>query len=449
MEGHIELLETGRYVLHLKGFCFIPEQADFSTDGAIGFSDDPAKIAADYAPRSIFGRLSDGALISLLDAHMESGPVFSVQTLQRFNGQRYVLGAHISNETEAVRGIRWTWDLPSGIVGWAREVSAVPVLGELSGTIHSWESEQYAGLELEAVPTVPLHRVLKDVVSSTTQLVGLWTGLRPPKVTAIEFRQIDGTWCSYVRPSEEGRLHRSSLLPMTDLSLQKFADWIRLAIRIDPFPYIINAPTNVLQVDAQVLATAIEGLHRRLHAEDRPFSGMSKHSVKRAIDKARRAGVAALESEGLTDSDLADRLLRGSLNHVDQPTYQNRLLQLAEPVWALAPGLCGPDPMEWADMVKKIRNDQSHQLVRSFLEGEIAVYFVATITCRWVLLLRILTELVSANSLKDALLASDRFLYALANIDGEQLWADFSALSTFRAESTPSRNLDNESNSIS
>lgn len=437
MQGHVEIQETGRYLLHLKGFCFIPEQADFSTDGAIGFSDDPAKIAADYAPRSIFGRLDDGSLISFLEAHMESGPIFSIETLQRFSGQRYVFGAHISDEMESVSGVRWTWDLPSRIAGWSREIGGVTVTGELPGTVYSWEFEGSAGLNFEAVPSIPLHRVLKDAVSSCTQLMGLWSGLRPPKVVHIEFRRTDGTWCSYVRPSEEGRLQRSSLLPLTDLSLQKFSDWIRLAIRIDPFPYIVNAPTNVLQVDAQVLATAIEGLHRSIHAEDRPFSSISKRSVKRAMDEARRAGVAALENEGFAASDLADRLLRGSLNHVDQPTYQDRLLQLAEPVWGLAPGLCGPDPMEWAIMIKQIRNDQSHQLVRSFLENEIAAYFVATITCRWVLLLRILMELVTADGLKAALLASDRFLYALANIDGERLWGEFSALATFRAAATP------------
>jgi ApeA N-terminal domain 1 len=430
--GYAEIQESGGYTLHLRGFCFVPEQADFTTDGAIGFSADPAKVAADYAPRTLFGKLEDGSLVSFLGAHMEPGPVFSVQILQRFSGQKYVVGAHVKDETEDVRGLRWTWHLPNTDVRWAPEIGGVPVSGELSGTVSPWEAGRDAGLNFASASGVPLHKLLMDVLSSCTQLLGIWTGRRPPKVNDIEFRLPDGTWCSYFRPHEGERLLRSRLLPLTDLSLEKVAAWIPLAARINPFPYIVNAPTDVLQVDAQVLATALEGLHRRLYAGDRPFSSLSKRSVGRAMDEARKAGVAALRKEGLPDYDLADRLLRGNLNHVDQPTYQDRLMQLASPVWALAPGLCGPSTVKWAEMIKKVRNDQSHQLLDSFSEPEIAVYYTATLTCRWVLILRILMEFVSIDSLKTALAESDVFLYALANVDGERLWGEFSALATFR-----------------
>ena len=64
-------LEQRSYSLVLKGYCFTPQNLEVHP-GYITFSDDPAAIAADFAPRTILGEL---------DAHgvprLRSSPMLS------------------------------------------------------------------------------------------------------------------------------------------------------------------------------------------------------------------------------------------------------------------------------------------------------------------------------------------------------------------------------------
>jgi hypothetical protein len=102
-------------------------------------------------------------------------------------------------------------------------------------------------------------------------------------------------------------------------------------------------------------------------------------------------------------------------------------------VLEVAPGVCGPELESWLSIVKKIRNDQSHQLLGTFGAAELGPYFVATTSCKWILILRILLEMVSPEDLRDAVRKSKSFMYALANMDEEHVWAEPGALGTFTA----------------
>ncbi|MFJ4030144.1 HEPN domain-containing protein [Paenarthrobacter sp. NPDC089989] len=439
--GAVEFADEG-YALRLSGFCFPPKQVEILDGGAIRYGSAPDQIAADFAARVILGRLDDESLVTLLDAHMQPGPDVTSSYAQFFTGKRWLHGAHISGDDEEIHGIRWSWPVLASAVSWTTEAE---VPGPVPGQLAPWVHEQKAGLTFKPGNPSPVGVLIQDVQVVAAQLLGLWTQKPVPSPLVTEIYLEAHGWCSYVpeQEKEQKLLRSSALLPLRKLGLKEMASWLALAAKVDPFPYIANFGPSVVQVDAQVLVTALEGLHRRLHSEVRPFHEVSVRGVQRAMKAAREAGIRGLVTEGLTDESIADKVLRDALSYVDQPSYHSRIVELVSPVMEVAPGVCGPELNSWLGIVKKIRNEQSHQLLGAFGSAELGNYFVATISCKWVLVLRILLEIVSPKDLKEAVTRSQSYIYALANMDEEHIWGEPGALGTFSAAGSDSDD-DNE-----
>lgn len=422
------------YSLELEEFCFRPLNLDIQP-GHYSISGDPGAIAEDFAPRTVMGELDEGTSVTLLGAHMDTTHHFFGPLKQRFTGSVYVVGAHVQDQEHAISGIRWTWNVPSGQAGWLKESPVNVTEGPLSGTLSAWACTERPGLELSLADPAELRVARQGAVMAITQLLVLWTG-SDVDVSRVEIQLEDGGWyeCSPAE-NEAGRFSRTKLLPLTDLTLPALARWTTLAFTLDPLPYIASASAGVLQIDAQAVASALEGLHRRLFGDTRPFAPISKGAVKRATQAAREAGVRVLLESGFVDADLAGRLFSAALNHIDQPSYQQRLIEIAAPVAEIAPGLIGPGLTAWVKTMKDIRNDQSHQLLDRFYEEEVTQYHIASISGRWVLRLRILMEFVEPSQLSAALRESQSFAFALANMDVEHYWAGYSCLQTFKGAS--------------
>lgn len=156
----------------------------------------------------------------------------------------------------------------------------------------------------------------------------------------------------------------------------------------------------------------------------------SVRAVQRAAREARHKGVEALCRVGFEDEQYAHTVFSETLQHLNQMTYQDRAVELLRPVHAIVSSLFGPDLSKWVEMVKKVRNQQSHQWVEDFDESSIVIYYVVVESCRWALVLRILFELEPEYDFPARLARSDRFSFNLANIDREELWPRFSALLT-------------------
>lgn len=426
-------LDASSYFLELRGFCFNPHSLDIQP-GSVAVSSDPAAIASDFAPRTIFGDLGSKGPVTLLRAHMDmdSIPFILGPIVQRFTGSFYALDAHIRGDQHEIQGIWWTWDLSRSQAGWLGDSPVDVTDGPLPGTLKSWSFENRPGLVIELSDSAELRVVRQGVMTAITQFLVLWTH-RELDLNRVEIQLEDQSWyeCSPPKP-DAGRFSRTRLLPLDEVTLQLFADWLPMGFRLDPLPYIASATAGVLQIDAQAVATSLEGLHRRLLGDRRPFAPLSIGSVKRATRVAREAGVRKLVESGFADEALAAKLFSEALNHVDQPSYQQRVAELAVTVVDIAPGLCGPDPTDWVKSMKAIRNEQSHQLLDRFYEEEVTQYHIASISGRWVLALRILMEFVDPVRLGRALRESQTFAFALANIDSERYWAGFSCLQTFR-----------------
>lgn len=424
-------LEQRSYSLELEGYCFTPQNLEVHP-GYITFSDDPAAIAADFAPRTILGELDAHGAVTLLDAHMDTSPFFLGPPTQTFHGSYHVLGTYIDGHEHPIHGIRWTWNFSSAQAGWLNDPPSAVTEGPLRGALKPWTLEDRPGLEVQLSDPAELRVVRQGVMTAITQFLVLWTGC-PIDLSHVEIQLDDGNWykCS-PPPSDAGKFSRTKLLPLNEITLQHLARWLPMAFKLDPLPYIASATAGVLQIDAQAVATSLEGLHRRLLGERRPFAPLSNGAVKRATRAAREAGVRDLAVSGFEDETLAGRLFSEALNHIDQPSYQQRVAELAAPVVGMAPGLCGPDLISWVRTMKNIRNDQSHQLLDRFYDEEVTQYHIASLSGRWVLKLRILIEFVDAVRLSSALRESQSFAFTLANMDVEHYWKGFSCLQTFR-----------------
>ena len=430
--GVLCLKDDGSFVLQLTDFIFKPEQLDMSQQNVVSFSEDPAKVVADFMPRDILGLLADGQSVTLFGALMKDPMFLFTSARQTFQGSMALVGAHLRDERDQVAGIRWTWRLPADMA-FHHGRSSEAVTGLIPGDLEEWGREQGMGIQFRTTKATPLRTLRNQVQLYCSQLLGLWTAEKVPGVTHTEVL-VGSRWCVlHVQDSDPISLRRSSFMPAQDLSLATFAAWIPLAYKVDPFPFILNGLTNTLQLDAQVLATALEGLHRRLHVDRPRLEGIPQRAVDRAAKQARHSGVEILQSEGYSDDDKAHSVFRETLRHLNQMTYQERAVDLLEPVRQVVPSIFGPDLLKWIGMVKKIRNHQSHQLILEFNEPCIALYYVVVESCRWAMVLRILLELSPEYDFKSNLARSNRFSFALANIDREKLWPEFSALADFRA----------------
>lgn len=430
--GLLRIEDDRSFVLEVEDFIFVPQQLDLSQPNRVAYSTDPEKIVADFMPRDILGILDGNEPVSLMGALMDDPSFPFLSVAQSFHGDLSLLGAHLNNEHALISGLRWTWPVPdlnrlSGTEGPAR------VGGERPGSLTSWAFGAGAGLQFTAGSPTPLRVMLNEVLGHCSQIVGLWCAQEVPGVSCTEVL-VEDRWCTlHMRNQQALSRIRTQLMPIDRLSIATFAMWLPMANEIFPFPYIVNAPTNILQLDAQVLGTVVEGLHYRLHGRGARLDGMSQSGIRRATDIARRTGVEALMAQGYTDEDEAQKAFRETLGHLNDMTYQARALELFAPVHDLVPSLFGPDLTSWVEMVKQIRNHQSHQAAIQFNESLIARYYVTVESCRWALRLRMLIQLLPNYDYKAILTRSSRFQLALANIDREEIWPDFSALKEFRA----------------
>lgn len=428
--GTFSVQEDGTFLLELEGYVFYPEQIIRKTTTYADLSNDPAKLAADYWPRDVLGMLETGEPISLMGALMQRpyGPF----AYQRFEVPSFVRGAHLHGRNDVIEGIRWRWRIPPPAVAWAKNPAA-HVDGEVAGELLPWCDDHDAGLQLLLENPHPLDATLTRTREYSSQLIGLSCFGAPPRATLTEVR-VNKEWYEYETPEEDPQLQPlTGLMPLGELTLAVFAAWLPKAERVHPFPFMLNSLTGILQLDALILGTLLEGLHRSLQSKkERPLAGISNNAVERAADVGRKAALADLERQGCLNLEVADKLLKESLAHINEPNYHDRVMALLKPVHKLIPSLFGPDLSDWVERTKTIRNAQSHQFRLTFDEDKIRQYYVFMASCRWAATLRILLEVLSETQIEEALKRSRTFHSALAHIDREGLWPGFSALQAFR-----------------
>lgn len=384
------------------------------------------ETVSDFEPRTLWAML-DGQPCTLLDAKMGVKHK-GFDLIQTYEGSRLLRGAHLDGEDAVVEGVRMVLPVPGA--GWSGDS---PVTTEL-GTVSGWAGKRGPGIEFRPAQPVRVWDLTQHTKSDITVLPRLWSSRDEPH-TQVELLVPGVGWCPFGSVADVPRWKRSSLLPYADLHLGDFARWLDLVQMLRPAPYVAVEPVSILQLSAQVVATTLEGLHRRLHPDRSRFPGLSK----RALQSARKAAVAgAVESlSGEVDPATAKQAFTDAVGFVGQTTYSERVTELTEPVRSLAPYLFGPDHNRWVKDMRDIRNEQSHQLsTGEFDDREVRRYYVMAATGRWALQLALLQQLVTDGALHDALRECDKLGYAMANVDRERFWTQYSAYAAYRAHTS-------------
>jgi hypothetical protein len=423
------ILEThdGSFVLRPEEWVEPPQQIGITraADGRITSWTEGNRrgVVADFQPRPLWGRSDDGPF-TVLDARMSTETTWRFPPAQVYEAGSILWGAHTDAEESPAEAIRVAFAVRG--TGW---VNGEPVQTE-QGRISPWCSDHGPGLIWEPNDHHTVHVLRQRFPPIVQALLQLWTEGQAG-VRAVQVRIRGAGWCTIESPESPPKAPTRSLLPLAKLDMGIVATWLNLAGNLGPIPFLAIEYRAPLQPEAQLIATALESLHRRLHPERRRFQASENQR-----NKARRAAVAAAVEvlKGTADDDeVVRRAYREALGHVQDPSYADRLTELLPQVHTLAPGLLGPSLSAWIKDMGEVRNTQSHGLQRDDELGEpgISRYYVLGASGRWALKILLLLQLVRSEALRSALWDSDRFMYALANIDREHYWANFSSSDHF------------------
>lgn len=400
-----------------------PQQVEVIGPGVFDVGGRPG-VVADYKPRSLWG-LYNSRPFTVLGAKMSLEPESPFYDRQVYEAEAIFWGAHIRESLNKPEALRLTFSLPA--VGWEHDKPVTLDQGRLS----SWYEGRNPGLEWESTASPDVHSLLRRSIPILTTMLHLWTG-KTISVLSTQVRLAEAGWCTVEVPPSAPRPSGQSFLELEALTLAVVKKWLDKAPKIGQLPYVATADLGPLQVRVQVVATALEGMHDRKDPNASSFNPpLPKPLLKRANRAAKQAAVDALN--GSADAAVVKKRYGDALGHVQGLSYGEALTRTIAPIEGVVPALLGPSPKEWVSTMTKLRNFQSHGGKKhdDFGENEISLYYVMSVSGLWVLKILLLLELIDAEQVRIALRRSDQFMFALANIDREQYWENFSAYRTF------------------
>ncbi|WP_433223419.1 HEPN domain-containing protein [Microtetraspora malaysiensis] len=179
---------------------------------------------------------------------------------------------------------------------------------------------------------------------------------------------------------------RDMIVKLEDLGLEGVGRWLGVSEKLGPIPHkvaaVIARRGSVIENDFHDLATAAEGLHRRLHPENQRFSNVTVKKVKKAVKDVLKE----------FDDDVRTAV-REAIGNIDQLAYRTRLSELLAMAGDCVPGVAGHDPEEWKLRVVRYRNRFAHELDHGPLDYEGVGHCIALKeSLKWLLIARMLLE---------------------------------------------------------
>lgn len=175
------------------------------------------------------------------------------------------------------------------------------------------------------------------------------------------------------------------LLSIRDLTVEVVAAWLNMVESFDSVPAVIarlvgHRDTLDLEPTVLQLTTAAEGLSRRLDLKDRMTVEEAKVIQRGAVEGALKVDPSRGEMVG------------GYLSHIHEPSFGERLIDLAERADTAVPGITG-DRAKWKKLVYNARNDFAHRAKKVWLSDDaIERYFIVAHSLPWVLRTILLLE---------------------------------------------------------
>lgn len=272
----------------------------------------------------------------------------------------------------------------------------VPGLGEVvlatlvtmpKPTIRGAALRRTAELTLELNDPLTFDEIWQRFVAPTTMLLSLCADQKSDILSLALRPAGESTWLDVRHPlvgttPEESRTQlvmSDILFPREIVSLAHLAEWLVQAPTVSPIPAIVAAThtgaQRTLAIQLLDLATAAEGLHRRLPEQPKPITPAQAKSARRTARDA-------------VDPALRDRV-NDALGHLDQATYAERLRVITDFAEASIPEILG-DRELWEQRIKQVRNGFAHQVPTKSPTQEWQEYVVLLRSLRWVLITALL-----------------------------------------------------------
>ena len=375
-------------------------------------------VFADAGPESEFfvvhGAVNDGTAVTLVDAFQKKRKVGAGADRQWLQAQFAVLGDHLGGRDQLYTEIRLQLrhlDAWAALPGFALE--DVTASGQdrvtlaFRGSSPSPVSLRGGGqLDLEQTPEIefsPLHggRIGRAVwvratglppatiddlerrfVTPLSSLLTLATDAACPPVAVEVATGPNQPWLTLQNsglegPAEEARTPDRQLLPLAALGLDRVATWLGSVDVLGPLPPVVAAAAagsrGPLETQLLELTTVAEGLHRALFGNPRRLSGGQAERAREAV----RASVRDLEEN-------VRGAVEGAIQYLEDPSFPQRLQQLADRVGAAMPGVTGRTN-RWKHCVTDIRNEFAHRDYGFLESARISELVSVRESLRWLL----------------------------------------------------------------
>jgi len=316
----------------------------------------------------VYGVLEDATEVAFL------GATHDRQTLRPRSA---VLGGHVSGEARYTRlrlRLRYLdeWAMPLS----AASAPSPASLGDGGSVSVEWDTPtrpspsqggelgRVAWLGLDGLPPSTEQELDRRFVTPLASLLSLAVDKDCPPVAIEMATGPDEPWLTVHHsgletPAAVPRPWYLQLLPLDYLGLERVASWLDAVERLGPLPPVVARATGgsggTLETQLLELCTVTEGLHRRLFPNSRRLSEPEKAAARTAV------GAAITDLE-----DGVQEAVRGAIQHIEEPSFPMRLLELAQCVEPAVPGVTG-QTNKWKGCVTDVRHEFAHRLKGGFL----------------------------------------------------------------------------------
>jgi hypothetical protein len=366
-------------------------------------------------PITFWGQLDTGEPVSVFDATNYGRPGSSAHYVapiavlgaqvtleQRYSTVRFRLDhphrlSHLTdNESSVVEDDQSTLSVKASADGnWLVYTSSTPA------TLIQLQMRAITScLALAQLALFPDREQEFDLRTRETQVridsASLWLTVRGPMFCAT-------------RPDE---LRLDSLLPDTELTVERFAKWIPLNDKFDGLAWAVARRMKIpIQLQVQLLTSLVEGFHLRLTPprEQTCFPDASKAALKRVREAAAQAAADQADMEGL-DPDVMGTRVWNALGQLGDKSFLERAEEIIAVACAAVPEV-GVSITTLAPRLRDSRITFAHQLrPEGALQNRYDRWMVLSIVTPWLLRTRLLLEVgIEPQVLRDKYLENETF----------------------------------------
>lgn len=372
---------------------------------------------------TFWGHLDTEEVMSMFDARNFGG----VGSTPEYRASIAVLGAHVTSE-QLYSAVRFQLDHPY----WLSHLSdgASSVVPDDRSTLSVEASDDGNWLVYTSSTPATCRQLEIRVISSClalAQLALLPEADRDLRTRRTQMRIDSNTpWLTVLGPAfcaEPDNPRLNTLLPHTELTVERFAKWIKINDTFDGLAWAIARHMNVpAQLQVQLLTSLVEGFHRRLTPADQQtwFPGASKRALVRVREAAAQAATDQAHREGLDHSLMGTRVWN-ALGHVGDKSFLERAEEVIGKVCAVVPEI-GVSIAALASKLTQPRHSFAHQLpqnnAKEPLVDRITRWTVVSSVTPWLLRALLLLEVgIDPQFLRERYLENENFAFYRVNTE--------------------------------